>query len=56
MSDKAPTTDDKPAPHPLDALLLPLQAWVEAKEAEKAATPKQPDLPDDIPHFVTRYP
>ena len=43
--------------NPLDALLAPLQAWIEAKEAEQRNADSAPDsLPDDIPHFITRYP
>lgn len=43
--------------HPLDALLIPLQHAVEAMETEKKRLQTELDaLPDDIPHFVTRYP
>lgn len=43
--------------HPLDALLIPLQQWVETMESEQKRIQAELDaLPRDIPHFVTRYP
>ena len=63
MSERQTSTAVQPADqhngiaHPLDALLIPLQKFVETMESEQNRVQTELDaLPDDIPHFITRYP
>ena len=60
MSEREATSDSGgQADNPLDALLEPLKAWVEAREAERAervGSQESDGLPDDIPRYIVRYP
>ena len=39
----------------LDAIIRRFEAFVVALEQKKAEAEKLPEVPDDVPRFVTRY-
>ena len=40
---------------PIDLLLARANQWLEQQEKLKSEAKKRPEIPDDIPRFVTEY-